>query len=193
MHQDGIAKLAAILVVAIGTSFASFSTTNAQSGYFRGINRYKVPDITLIDMDGRKVSIRQELLESSPAILQFMFATCSGICPIDSAVLAGAQARLQTAGSNARFWSISIDPEADTPDRLQLYAQSLGAGPHWRFLTGHLDDIVALQKAFDAYRDNKATHEPLTFIRARDDRWVRLNGLLNVDELVSEYFRAIEQ
>ena len=43
--------------------------------------------------------------------------------------------------------SVSIDPEYDTPERLREYATLFKAGPEWRFLTGNLDNVIAVAAA----------------------------------------------
>jgi protein SCO1 len=182
-----------------------FETTRVRSGtiaappvdpepayrtYLRTTRRYDLPDVALTDMHGVTIRMAAELRDPTPIIVEFMYTTCSGICPISTALLAQAQSELSLDQLRPRIWSISIDPEADTPERLELYAQAYGAGPDWRFFTGAVDDVNALQIAFDAYRGNKMRHEPLIFIRAGDDRWVRMNGLPSAAELVDEFRTA---
>src|SRR5438105_915954 len=65
-----------------------------------------------------------------PVVLQFIFATCTTVCPVMTATLAAAQDQL----SPARMISITIDPENDTPAVLQEYAHKFNAGPRWYFL-----------------------------------------------------------
>jgi protein SCO1/2 len=163
----------------------------SEATYQETIRHYSFPDVTLTDMNGGRVRLQTALRDPAPLVLEFMYTTCSGVCPITSALLAQAQSELAIGHPDVRVWSISIDPDADTPDRLQLYAQLYAAGPNWRFFTGALDDIVTLQAAFDAYRGNKMRHEPLIFIRAHDDQWVRVNGLPSAAELVDEFRRVI--
>ena len=158
--------------------------------YQETIRHYRLPDLNLTDMNGDTMRLGTALRESTPIILEFMYTTCSGVCPISSALLAQAQSELAIGHADVRVWSISIDPDADTPDRLRLYAQLYGAGPNWRFFTGGLDDIVSLQAAFDVYRGNKMRHEPVIFIRAHGDRWARVNGLPSASELVAEFRRV---
>jgi hypothetical protein len=87
--------------------------------------------------------------------------------------------------------SISIDPEQDTPARLREYSQQFRAPPQWRFLTGSLDGIAAVQQAFDAYQDNKMRHAPLTYLRGSNGHpWVRIDGLLSAEEMLVELSRT---
>ena len=89
---------------------------------------------------------------------------------------------------DVRMISISIDPEYDTPDRLKTYAQRFNAGPQWQFLTGEIEDIIAIERTFGAYRGAKMSHEPLTFIRGKvNDSWVRINGIASAEDIIREY------
>jgi protein SCO1/2 len=81
--------------------------------------------------------------------------------------------------------SVSIDPEQDTPSALAAYAKRFHAGPQWTFLTGSLEDSIAVQKAFDAYRGDKMNHAPLTLLRgAPDAAWIRFDGFATAGDLV---------
>lgn len=160
--------------------------------YARSIGTYRPPNVTLVDMSGSSIPLVAILNRPGPLLLQFIFTTCPTICPALSSTFSAAQDKLGADPALLRMVSISIDPEHDTPERLQLYAQKLKAKPHWQFLTGKLDDIVAVQKAFGAYRGNKMRHEPLTYLRASPaDPWIRLDGFMSVAELVREYQRLV--
>ncbi|HEY4589165.1 MAG TPA: SCO family protein [Thermoanaerobaculia bacterium] len=156
----------------------------AQPRYVRSQVRVAAPDVTLIDSRGERVPLAAVLAPPGPVVLQFIFTTCPSVCPMLSASLAGAQGEM---GEGARLVSISIDPEYDTPARLRENARRFKAGPRWRFLTGSRDDVAAVQKAFGAWRANKMSHEPLTFLRAAPgEPWVRLAGELSAADLVAE-------
>ena len=45
------------------------------------------------------------------------------------------------------MYSISLEPEHDTPERLKSYTQVFKTGPGWRFLTGRKDDIEQIRRA----------------------------------------------
>ena len=150
--------------------------------------RYEVPDVMLTDAEGKQKSLRAVLADKSPLMLNFIFTTCTSICPVMSGVFSQVQARLGKEGKSAHMVSISIDPEQDTPARLKDYARNFSAGPDWIMLTGRLADSIAVQRAFDAYRGDKMNHVPTTYLRAGPDQpWVRLDGLASANELLSEY------
>ncbi|HYE35910.1 SCO family protein [Methylocaldum sp.] len=146
---------------------------------------YSIPDITLADQDGKRVSLSDQLYTDRPVILNFVFTTCTTVCPISTAIFSKLQAKLSSQGAKFRLISISIDPEHDKPANLKKYAQEFGAGADWRFLSGDTAGILAVQKAFNAYRGSKTNHAVLTFIRSpQDGRWIRFEGLVSADALV---------
>ncbi len=156
--------------------------------YQRSVRSYTVPDVVLVDADARPVRLRDLLASDDPVMLNFIFTTCSTICPVMVKVFADVPSRLGAQAKDLRMISISIDPENDTPAQLKSYAKTMGANPRWRMLTGRLEDIKTVQRAFDTYRIDKMAHEPLTLIRhARSKSWVRIDGFANPDELVREY------
>lgn len=165
-----------------------------QKGYKRSTHDYDIPQLVLVDKDNNKVSINEALAADEPVMLNFIFTTCTTICPVLSATFAQVQRELGDEADQVRMISISIDPEYDTPERLRDYAVRFKAGPQWQFYTGASDDIVAIQKAFDAYRGSKANHEPLTFLHVpADPQWVRVNGLASAADVVKEYRQLLAE
>jgi len=153
--------------------------------------QYQIPDVTLFDSSGKRIELRDFLNQDSPVLLQFVFATCSTVCPILSASFASAQQEFDTLSDGRyRLISITIDPEQDTPEQLRTYGQRFKAGKHWHFLTGKTQDIQAILKAFDASYtgNNKMYHRSLTYMRARPGMpWLRIEGMLGKNALLDEY------
>jgi protein SCO1/2 len=148
---------------------------------------YAIPRVTLRDANDQLVKLATLLNDNRPTILQFIFTTCTTVCPIMTATLAAAQERLGPELDQMRMVSISIDPENDTPARLREYAARFKARNQWIFLTGNVQDIVRVQESFQAYSGNKMNHQPLTFMRASAGPWTRLDGLMSADDFVHEY------
>ena len=131
---------------------------------------YTVPAIDLVRDDGKTASLAAELDDGKPVVLNFVFTTCTTICPMMTQVFARLQERLGPERDRVHMVSISIDPEQDTPARLAAYARKFHAGPQWRFYTGTTEASVAAQRAFDVYRGDKMDHTPVTFLRAAPGR-----------------------
>ncbi|RLJ21373.1 hypothetical protein DJ030_04440 [bacterium endosymbiont of Escarpia laminata] len=163
-------------------------------GYRRTEHNYRMPERKLVSMDGQPTSLATELGGDKPVMLNFIFTTCTTICPVLSATFSQVRESLGSESRNVTMVSISIDPEYDTPERLNEYARLYGADDQWRFLTGRVEDIIAIEKAFDAYRGTKMSHEPLTFLRADGDSpWVRIEGIASADDIVKEYEQLVSR
>jgi protein SCO1 len=156
--------------------------------YARTIKTYSVPDITLVNQDAKPVRLRELLAADEPVMLNFVFTTCTTICPVMTSIFSNVPTQLGASGARLRMISISIDPENDTPRQLNAYATKFGAGPRWQFLTGSVKDIATVQRAFDNYRADKMEHEPLTLLRSAPGKpWVRIEGFASPEDLAREY------
>jgi protein SCO1 len=159
---------------------AAEATTRTEHAYF-------TPDVTLTDSEGKTAALRPLLESDQPVMLNFIYTSCTAICPMLTETFAQAQRELGADAAGLRMVSISIDPEYDTPKALKAYAQTYHAGPQWRFLTGRSADVAEVQRAFDAYRANKMDHAALVFLRASKGKpWIRFEGLVSPGVLVRE-------
>jgi protein SCO1/2 len=148
---------------------------------------YEVPDVNLLDASGSSVSLRDLLVTDQPVALNFIFTTCTTICPVMTVTFAQMQRQLGAGADGLRLVSVSIDPEYDRPDTLNAYAKQFQAGRNWTFLTGDSEDIVSVLRSFDSYAGSKMNHQPVTLLREPgSDRWIRIDGLANADSLARE-------
>ena len=153
----------------------------------RTVVNYAVLKIPLVRDDGRQVALRDELDDGRPVVLNFIYTSCSGICPLASHVFSELQRALGAERDRVHLVSISIDPEEDTPARLREYARRFGAGPEWQHYTGTVAASLAAQRAFDAYKGDKMSHTPLTLVRPTPaGPWVRFDGFATADTLLKE-------
>lgn len=162
------------------------------SGYTRTERAYAIPDVVLTDSEARPVKLRALLESGEPVMVNFIFTTCGTICPVMVKVFSEVPGKLGAEAQRLRLVSISIDPENDTPAKLKAYAREHAAGPRWQFLTGRLQDIGAIQRAFASYRGDKMNHEPVTLLHAAPGKaWVRIDGFASAAELASEYRKVL--
>ena len=153
---------------------------------------YVTPAVSMVRADGKRVSLPRELDDGRPVLLNFIFTTCSSICPLASRTLEEFQRRLGPEAARVHLVSISIDPEQDTPTRLSEYARKFHAGPQWQYYTGTVAASLAAQKAFDVYRGEKMSHSAVTLMRAAPGKpWLRLEGFVTPDELLLEYHNLL--
>jgi protein SCO1/2 len=167
----------------------------APGGIKRSEVKYALPaGVALVRQDGKKFDLATELDSGKPVILNFIYTSCTAICPVTTQVFAQVQEKLGNERDKVSMVSVSIDPEYDTPARLLEYRKKYGATAQWQHFTGTVEASVAVQKAFDAYRGDKMNHIPVTFLRgAPGQPWVRLEGFASPDEVLSEYRNLIKK
>ena len=153
----------------------------------RTVETYVVPQVTLVNQDGTKVQLKTLLESGEPVIVDFIFGTCTTICPVLSAGYANLQMKLPNQATKVHLVSISIDPENDTPKVMRDYLKRYRAKPGWDFFTGKREDIDKVMNAFNAYIPNKMLHYPLTLIREpKTGKWIRVFGLMSSSEFLEE-------
>ncbi|MGE3271176.1 MAG: SCO family protein [Chloroflexota bacterium] len=108
---------------------------------------FPAPTFSLVDQTGRP--FESSHLAGKVVIANFVFTTCTDICPLLTATMAQVRDQLRAAdllGEKVVIVSFTVDPENDTPDALRVYGERFGAIPtEWRFLTGDrpaIDDIL---------------------------------------------------
>lgn len=178
--------LGAQVAVAATTMHMPASPTVASSEH-----DYVVPPVTMVDQHGHAVRLDEVLAGARPALVQFFFTSCTTICGVRSAQIVAAARRLREADIGMDFYSITIDPERDTPQRLLAFSRQFGDTPaaNWHLLTGSVANVRRIQAAFDASDPSadKMMHEPLTFIRGgRSQPWKRIDAVTTTGELVQQ-------
>lgn len=132
------------------------SNTQSAGTYSSTDNRDCLPELTLTDQNGRKVSLAS--LKGKPALFDFIYATCPGPCLVLTARMKAIADQLGAAlGSQASFVSVTVDPEHDGPSALKAYAKEQGADrAGWYFFTGSPADIDRLMAQFKLHRQHEA-------------------------------------
>jgi protein SCO1/2 len=159
----------------------------SQVSIVKGV-RYALPDVRVVDTQGRTMQLADHFDTADVLLLNFVFTTCSTICSTQTAVLSETQRRLLASGRRARFVTVTIDPDNDTPERLAAFARQFDITRDWSFLTGSFDDLVRVQEAFNVYRGAKAAHPPVVIVRlAKGAAWVRVEGIASPTDLLAVF------
>lgn len=167
---------------------AQASPEPERTGYDRTLADYNVPNVTLINQDGQKVNLRQLLESGKPVIVDFIFTTCTTICPVLSAGFSNLRRTLGDEAHKVQLVSITIDPENDRPEKLKKYLERFGGPEGWEFLTGSREEVGRVLRAFNAFVVDKMSHEPLYLLHAPNaPQWVRIKGLIKKSDLLNEY------
>ena len=181
-----IGRLISLTVVLLSI-LAGGSAHAAPPAIQRTIENYQMPDVVLVDQYGENIKLVELVNQDRPVLVDFIYATCTTICPVLSAGYSHLQRKLGDNSEAVQLISFSIDPEHDKPQIMAEYLERYQAKEGWRFLTGSRQDIDAVMHAFDAYVSNKMSHYPLTLIKVPGkDQWVRLYGLVGTKQLIQE-------
>jgi protein SCO1/2 len=174
-HSVGLALLAAFVLLLPSPGWAGGSRWG--KGY--------IPNVELVTQDGKRLRFYEDLIKDKVFVVDFLFTTCRDFCPLAAARLAELQEKLGDAmGRDIFFYSISIDPETDTPERLKDYARTFQAGPGWLFLTGKPEDIREIRyklgdrgKTLSEHRNEVLLGNGATGVWARNSVLGDLNSL----------------
>ena len=141
----------------------------------------------LLDQGGRRVRLAQDVIGERIAVVNFIYTSCTTVCPVSSATFAQLQKRLGAAlGREVVLVSITVDPLRDTPQRLREYGARYRAAEGWTWLTGAKPDVDGALKGFGAYTPNFEDHPAMVMVGdARAGKWTRFFGFPSVDDLVA--------
>lgn len=138
-----------------------------------------VPDVPVVDQDGNALRFYSDLVKGKVVAVNFVFTTCTTICPPMGANFAKLQKVLgDRAGKDVHLISVSVDPVTDTPERMKAWGQKFGAAPGWTLVTGDRNEITRLLKALGVYTADINDHSPLVLVgNDAQGQWTRAYGL----------------
>lgn len=176
-----IASVAILLVV----STFSLSAESIWGGdYF--------PNTELITHEGKTVKFFDDLIKDKIVAINFIYTSCPDVCPLETAQLTRVQQIMgDRIGNDVHFYSISIDPENDTPEILTEYRERFGA--KWTFLTGDKQKIIGLRRKLGLYVEgadsgpNKNNHNVSMIIgNQKTGRWMTRSPFENPHVLADQ-------
>ena len=110
------------------------------------------PDFTLQTQEGRNVRFYSDLIRNRVVVVNAMYTVCTGVCPTNTASLLALQEALgDRVGKDIFIYSISLQPDFDSPAALKNYANKYGVKKGWTFLTGKSADIEVLRRKLGFY------------------------------------------
>ena len=190
----GAAALAAI--PASSTKFSALTTAKADPVLRR---KMAFPNVPLITHEGKVVKFYDDLIKNKTVMINFMYAQCGEICPGMTANLREVQRELgDRVGKDIFMYSISLEPEKDTPEMLKAYAELFHVKEGWTFLTGKKADIELLRKQLGfsfsdpALDKDKSQHIGVVKFGIESiERW-GMSPALGDPKYIAEYLRWME-
>ncbi len=141
------------------------------------------PNVPLVTQDGENVRFFDDLIEGKVVAINFIYTTCPDTCPLETAQLLKVQSILgDRLGKDIFFYSITIDPETDSPQVLKEYKDRFGA--QWTFLSGKKADIIQLRRKLGLFveeiQDGSNNHNVSMIIgNQATGRWMRRSPMEN--------------
>jgi protein SCO1/2 len=150
------------------------------------------PNTELITHEGKTVKFFDDLIEDKVVAINFIYTSCPDVCPLETAQLTRVQKILgDRIGKDVHFYSITIDPEHDTPEVLAEYRERFGA--KWTFLTGDKEEIKDLRRKLGLYVEgidigpNKNNHNVSMIIgNQKTGRWMTRSPFENPHVLADQ-------
>ncbi len=135
-------KLTSLGLAVMGIGGYLWSTTHPNVPQVR--SKYPIiavlHDFRLRNQEAELITLKN--LQGKVTVVNFIFTTCPGICPILTQNMSAVERNTRELGSNVQFISISVDPMTDSPPVLKDYAKKHGLDlSRWNFLTGPLAEI----------------------------------------------------
>lgn len=152
---------AALLAAALGGTYVAGMFAPGSDDQFAACRASNVgsADIggpfELVDENG--VTVTQDDVITGPTLIYFGYTFCPDICPTDNMRNAMAIDLTDEMGVDVAPVFISIDPERDTPERLQDFTDAF----HERMLglTGSLEQVQAASRAYKTYYSKEDTDD----------------------------------
>ena len=134
-------------------------------------------DTELITDKGKKVQFYSDVLEGHIIMINVMYTSCKGACPLITQKLSRVSQELgDLYGEQVHFVSLSNDPERDTPQALTKFAEKQGVNQRgWTFLTGKKDNINHVITKLGLYSADFEQHTSMILLgNTRTGHWKKV-------------------
>ncbi len=121
-----------------------------------GASDRTAPDFTLTDQNGKPFRLSDQ--RGKVVLLNFGYTNCPDVCPATLADLAKARQLLGADASRVEVVFVTVDPQRDTPERLQSYLAAFD--PAFIGVTGPASAMRPVWKAYTVRVDVLGTPVP---------------------------------
>ena len=175
----------------LSAAFSSQMTAASQTDRGGGPRANYFPNFLLRTHENKPVHFYDDLIKGKIVVINMMYAQCEGICPGMTANLRKVQNILGArVGRDIFMYSLTLQPEQDTPVALKHYAEMFGVRPGWLFLTGKRTEMEILRRKLGfadpdpAVDADKSQHTGLVrYGNETLDRWAACPALSNPEQI----------
>lgn len=194
MRKYWLAILAGVIGLAV-IGFFSYS-------YYNQKNRLPVfktmPDFALEKLDGSPFKFSET--DGKVRLVAFIFTNCLDVCPPTTLNMSKIQKELKAQGlfgKDVQLMTVTFDPERDTPEVMQKYANSFGADQTgWHFLRGEEAKVTEVAKNFGIgvlkQPDGTFIHTMKIFLVDKEKKMRAIYGMaaeMDMDKIVDDMKR----
>jgi len=142
MRPRGVLTLVVFMVASAVSGHAATETARFRSGAFEPPRPAR--DFTLPAASGAEFRLSRHL--GKVVVLTFGYSSCPDVCPTVLAELAQVRERLGAAARRVQVVYVSVDPERDTPTRLQGFTEQFDKT--FLGITASMDELAPVWKAY---------------------------------------------
>lgn len=142
--------------------------------------------------ENKQVRFYDDLIKGKQVLMNLMYATCEGACPLVTSSLVKVHQALQDRmGKDLFMYSLTVKPEDDDPQALKDFAEMHRALlPGWTFLTGDPYDLETIRYRLFAMNHiaidtNIYGHTSfLLIINDATNRWLHVDPLASMSTVL---------
>ena len=178
------------------TTLLLLAVNPASAGAKRGVGYFT--NTPLVNQDGETLHFYDDVIKGKVVSINFMFTSCGDSCPLETAKLRKVQQMLgEHAGKDVHMYSITVDPDRDTPAALKAYMKKFNIGPGWQFLTGKKEDIDLIRDKLGMYSDEEEelSDHAINFVLGNEatGQWLKRTPFDLPETLVSVLLGRLQQ
>ncbi|MAG35576.1 MAG: hypothetical protein CL878_04935 [Dehalococcoidia bacterium] len=147
------------------------------------------PSFRLTDRSGGPLSLRD--LRGRTVVLSFIYTHCPDACPLLAANYVQIQREFATAldQDNLALVFVTVDPERDSPQRLEQYTQAMGG--RWFFLTGSMAEVAEVWRGYELHREVRERTKELVVFHSYKTFLIDKEGMVRIKHTGVWYPRDI--
>lgn len=143
--------LVGIAVITVGLILGGVFKTGSDEPEPANANVAIGAPFTLVTNEG--VEITEAAFRDHPSLVFFGFTFCPDVCPTALAEVSGWLAELGPEAEDLQVYFVTVDPERDTPERLDEYLSVFD--PRIVGVTGSVDDVHAMLDSYFVYYERQ--------------------------------------
>ncbi|HVB13352.1 MAG TPA: SCO family protein [Candidatus Dormibacteraeota bacterium] len=137
----GVALVPVLLGLPVAAAQSATIEALTAGGAISPVNNQSLPDLTLVNQDGRLVDLRQ--WSDKAVVLTFLDPVCFYQCPIMAEQLAAADRELGALAKRVEFVAVVANPIYRSRSEVRAFDSTmlLNRLPNWQYLTGSLTQL----------------------------------------------------